>query len=73
MLLVSSGEGSCQHVGFVVSVIYNVVVCTTPTLVSASIEMLVSLLSYVTKHKPFAAYGEMHALHYSLRVKRRRW
>lgn len=68
----SSGEGSCQHVGFAVLVIYNVVVCTTPTWLSALIEMLVSLLSSVTKHKPFAAYGEMHVLHYSLRVKRRR-
>ena len=68
----SSGEGLCQHVSFTVSVMYNIVVCTTPTLASASIEMLVSLLSSVTKHKPSAAYGEVHVLHYSLRVKRRR-
>lgn len=66
----SSGEGLCQHVGFTVSVMYNIVVCRTPTLASASIEMLVSLLSSVTKHKPSAAYGEVHVLHYSLRVKR---
>ena len=68
----SSVEGLCQHVCFTVSVMYNIVVCITPTLASASIEMLVSLLSSVTKHKPSAAYGEVHVLHYSLRVKRRR-
>jgi len=69
---VSSGEVLCQHVGFIVAVMHNIVVCTTPTLASVSIEMLVSLLSSVTKHKPSAAYGEVHVLHYSLRVKRRR-
>jgi hypothetical protein len=68
----SSVEGSCQHVGFAVSLLYDVVVCTTPTWASASIEMLVSLLSSVTKHISSAAYGEVHVLHYSLRVKRRR-
>lgn len=70
--LMSSSEGLFQHVGFTVSVMYNIVVYTTPTLALPSMDMFMSLLSSVTKHTPSAAYGEVHVLHNSLRVTSRR-